>query len=396
MKRILIVCCVLMSVAALLGVLILPKESQSQEVRIPVPDVASSVEPQPEEVTITLPEDASLEEPQLEGAEIVVPEAIAPEEPQAEETEVVVPEAIAPVEPQPEEAEIVVPEAIAPVEPQPEEAEIVVPEDIAPVEPQAEEAKIIVPQEPSPEESLLNNLELIVPEGVSSEDAKALIEGMFDHMRGLASFSVVEMTIHRSDWERTMTIEARTKGLSESIFFITGPPKDRGNGTLKKDREMWMFNPKVNRVIKLPPSMMSQAWMGSDFSNNDIAKSDTVINDYVHTLENTEIVDGLKVYTIKSIPKEGAPVVWGMQRAKVREDLIVLSQEFYDEDLELVKAMETMEIRQAGDRLFPMVWRMQKADAGGEYTQLEYKELEFLDDLPDNLFTLSNLKARRK
>jgi outer membrane lipoprotein-sorting protein len=248
-------------------------------------------------------------------------------------------------------------------------------------EPQLEESKIILPE---------------LPEGLSAEDPKALIEGMFDYMRGKASFSVVDMTIHRSDWERTMTIEAWTKGLSESIFFITGPPKDRGNGTLKKDREMWMFNPKVNRVIKLPPSMMSQSWMGSDFSNNDIAKSDTVINDYVHTLENVEVVDGIKVYTIKSIPKEEAPVVWGMQRAKVREDLIILSQEFYDEDLELVKSMETMEIRQAGDRLFPMVWRMQKADVVDEYTQLEYKELKFKDDVSDNLFTLSNLKARRK
>jgi hypothetical protein len=142
--------------------------------------------------------------------------------------------------------------------------------------------------------------------------------------------------------------------------------------------------------------MMSQAWMGSDFSNNDIAKSDTVINDYDHTLENVEVVDGFRVYTIKSIPKEGAPVVWGMQRAKVREDLIILSQEFYDEDLELVKSMETMEIRMAGDRLFPMVWRMQKADVVDEYTQLEYKELEFRDDVSDNLFTLSNLKARRR
>ena len=229
-----------------------------------------------------------------------------------------------------------------------------------------------------------------------SEEAKALVEGMFDHMRGKASFAKVDMTIHRPYWERTMTIEAWTKGISDSIFFITAPPKDNGNGTLKKSREMWMFNPKVNRVIKLPPSMMSQGWMGSDFSNNDIAKSDTLINDYVHTLEDTEIVDGKKVYLIKSMPKLAAPVVWGMQKLKVREDLVVLSQEFYDEDLELVKAMTTMEIRMVGDRMYPMVWRMQKADAKDEYTQLDYKELEFKDNLPDNLFTLSNLKVRRR
>ena len=243
--------------------------------------------------------------------------------------------------------------------------------------------------------------EYLVGEDLSGEelaevDAKALIEGMFDHLRGKASFAKVDMTIHRPDWERTMTINGWTKGISNSVFFITAPPKDNGNGTLKKGREMWMFNPKVNRVIKLPPSMMSQGWMGSDFSNNDIAKSDTLINDYVHTLEKVEMVDGLKIYTIKSVPEPTAPVVWGMQILKIREDAIVLSQEFYDEDLELVKSLVTLDIRKAGDRLYPMLWRMQKADAGDEYTQLDYKELEFMDDLPDNLFTLSNLKARRR
>lgn len=233
-------------------------------------------------------------------------------------------------------------------------------------------------------------------EDTRSEEAKALVESMFDYMRGKASFARVDMTIHRPDWQRTMTIEAWTKGISDSIFFITAPPKDNGNGTLKKRGEMWVFNPKVNRVIKLPPSMMSQGWMGSDFSNNDIAKSDTLIKDYVHTIEDIETVDGMKVYLIKSMPKPTAPVVWGMQKLKIREDFIVLRQEFYDEDLKLVKALTTTGIRRVGDRLYPMIWKMKKADAGDEYTQLDYRDLEFVDNLPDNLFTLSNLRTRRR
>ena len=230
----------------------------------------------------------------------------------------------------------------------------------------------------------------------ADEDPQAMVDACFNYMRGKASVSIVDMTIHRPDWERTVTIEAWTKGESDSIFIITAPPKDNGNGTLKKGREMWMFNPKVNRVIKLPPSMMSQAWMGSDFSNNDLAKSDSLINDYVHSIEGTETMDGGKVYLIKSMPKPGAPVVWGMQRLKIREDHIMLSQEFYDEDMELVKAMTTLEMRMMNDRLYPMVWRMQKADIKDEYTQLDYKMIEFKPDLPSNLFTLSNLRTPRR
>ena len=225
-------------------------------------------------------------------------------------------------------------------------------------------------------------------------DAAALVKEAIDYYRGTASTAKVAMTIHRPDWERNMTIEAWTRGTKDSLFFITAPAKDKGNGTLKKGREMWTFNPKVNRVIKLPPSMMSQAWMGSDFSNNDLAKSDSVIDDYDHTLESVKESDGHKVYVIRSIPKPAAPVVWGMQRLYLRDDKIMLREEFYDEDRQLVKAMTGSDIRMLGGKLFPKIWRMQKADVKDEYTQLDYQELKFLPDLPDRLFTITSLKTR--
>ena len=107
-------------------------------------------------------------------------------------------------------------------------------------------------------------------------DAAALIEASFNHYRGKASEAEVEMIIHRPTWERSMSMVGWTKGTDKSLIRITAPAKDEGNGTLKNGEAMWTFNPKVNRVIKVPPSMMSQAWMGSDFSNNDLAKSDSI------------------------------------------------------------------------------------------------------------------------
>jgi outer membrane lipoprotein-sorting protein len=229
----------------------------------------------------------------------------------------------------------------------------------------------------------------------SAQDAQDLVRASFEYYRGKASKATVDMTIHRPDWERVMTIEAWTKGQDESLFRTIAPPKDHGNGTLKKGREMWIYNPKVNRVIKLPPSMMSQSWMGSDFSNNDLAKSDSLVKDYIHSVIGTETHEGKTVYLIKSMPKPEAPVVWGMEQLKIREDLIFLSEAFYDEDLKLVKIMTAQDIRMLGGRLFPGVWRMQKADAKDEYTELHYKELSFEQDLPETLFTISNLRNPR-
>ncbi len=227
-------------------------------------------------------------------------------------------------------------------------------------------------------------------------DAQSLIEESFDYMRGKSSVATVIMTIHRPRWERQMTIKAWTRGQKDSLFFIDAPPKDHGNGTLKKGREMWIYNPKVNRVIKVPPSMMSQSWMGSDFSNNDLAKSDSLLTDYTHSIIGTETHEGQKVFLIKSVPKPDAPVIWGMQRLKIRADLIWLSEEFFDEDLQPVKAMITLEIQLLGGKMYPKIWRMRKVDEENQYTELTYTNLEFKADLPDSLFTLTSLRKARR
>jgi outer membrane lipoprotein-sorting protein len=227
---------------------------------------------------------------------------------------------------------------------------------------------------------------------VHAEDANAIVQAGFDYYRGKTSVGVVDMTIHRPEWERVMTIKAWTKGQDTSIFYIIAPPKDEGNGTLKKGRQMWMYNPKVNRVIKIPPSMMSQAWMGSDFSNNDLAKSDSLLQDYTHKIVGTELHHGRTVYIIESAPLRNAPVVWGMQRLKIRDDHIWLEEAFFDEDLKPVKVMTAHELTMLGDKLFPRRWTMRKVEKEDEYTMLEYRELMFDVELPDRLFTVSSLK----
>jgi outer membrane lipoprotein-sorting protein len=229
-----------------------------------------------------------------------------------------------------------------------------------------------------------------------AREARDLVQAAFDHYRGKASRATVEMVIHRPSWERGMTMEAWTKGTSKSLIRITAPAKDEGNGTLKNGRDMWTYNPKINRVIKLPPSLMSQAWMGSDFSNNDLAKSDSIINDYTHSLKATETSDGHTVYVIQSMPNPDAPVVWGMQELKVRDDHILLSETFFDESLVPVKTMTAGDIRMMGGRLFPATWKMQENGKEDQYTLLRYHELAFSDDLPERLFTVQELKTLRR
>ena len=142
--------------------------------------------------------------------------------------------------------------------------------------------------------------------------------------------------------------------------------------------------------------MMSQSWMGSDFSNNDLSKSDSFVNDYTHSIVATELHEGQNVYVIKSLPKPDAPVIWGMQMLKIRQDLIWLSQEFFDEDLVAVKVMNTLEIQLIGGKLYPRLWRMREVDTKDSYTELTYMSLAFKSDLPDSLFTQASLRKARR
>ena len=244
--------------------------------------------------------------------------------------------------------------------------------------------------------SILSMLVIFSGINAQAQDANSLVKAGFDYWRGRSSEFLVDMKIHRPDWERTVTMKGWTRGEKDSLITIVAPAKDKGNGTLKKGREMWIFNPKVNRVMKLPPSMMAQSWMGSDFSNNDLAKSDSILTDYVHTITGTENHEGKKVYIIKSVPKPDAPVVWGMQKLKIREDHILLGQEFYDEDLEQVKVMTGYNIQMFGGKLFPKTWKMLEPEEKDTYTELNYRELSFKRDLPVHIFTLSNLKKPRR
>jgi outer membrane lipoprotein-sorting protein len=226
-------------------------------------------------------------------------------------------------------------------------------------------------------------------------DGQTIVERGFNYIRGLSSVAHVKMTIHRPDFERTMELKAWTRGEREALFFIESPPKDAGNGTLKKGREMWTYNPKINRIIKLPPSMMSQSWMGSDFSNNDLAKTDSLIKDYHHRISSFGMMNGFKVVHIESLPHDDAPVVWGKLELTLRdEDYILLRQAFYDDDMILVKEMITESIEMMGGRLFPRIWWMYKRSAEDSFTRLEYEQIDFDASLPPGLFTLTGLKTR--
>lgn len=244
---------------------------------------------------------------------------------------------------------------------------------------------------------LLSILALVAWDAQAEEmDGRTLVKAAIDHWRGTSSYAEITMTIHRPDWERSMSMRSWTEGDKNSLVRVTAPAKDAGNGSLLIDKNMWSYTPKINRVIKVPSSMMSQSWMGSDFSNQDISRSDEIVDEYEHKVVDTEQRDGHTVYVIESIPHEDAAVVWGKKVLKLRDDYIMLEDQYWDQDDVLVKTMLTLKVAEMGGRTVAQHQRMGKADAPEEWTEIIVDKQAFDVELKANLFTLSNLRNPRQ
>jgi len=212
----------------------------------------------------------------------------------------------------------------------------------------------------------------------------------------LTSTSIMAMTIVRPTWERTIEFKNWTSGREYALTLITSPAKDKGQSFLKRQQEMWNWNPTISRLIKLPPSMMSQGWMGSDYTNDDILKESSVVNDYDHEIVGEEEYDGRTCYKIKMVAKEEAAVIWGHQLRWIdKRDFLFLKSELYDEDGYLVRTELGSEIKTMDGRLIPTRIELIPAEEEDQMTIIEMKEMKFNEPIKESFFSQQNMKRVR-
>ena len=227
--------------------------------------------------------------------------------------------------------------------------------------------------------------------------ATEIIKKTDEKFRGeQTGYSVMTMTIVRPTWQRTVEFKSWAKENDYALTLITAPAREKGQTFLKRKNEMWSWNPSINRLIKLPPSMMSQGWMGSDYTNDDILSESSVINDYTHTLEGEETVDGNPCYKIKLTAKEDADILWGSQMWWViKKDFIAIRAELYDEDGYLVRSETASDLKIMDGRLLPAYLEIVPADAEGQKTIVRIIEMKFNIKLEESFFSQQNMKNIR-
>ena len=225
--------------------------------------------------------------------------------------------------------------------------------------------------------------------------AEELVAAAIDLTRGTSSYAEISMVIHRPDWERSSSLVAWTRGREDALIRFTQPARDAGNATLKQGAKMWTFTPKLNRVIRLPYSMMSQGWAGSDFSYNDLSRTDQLLHDYTLELVEKTTADKHTLYRVRATPHDDAPVVWGREELLLRDDYVLVEQTFFDQSMVALKRLNATAIGTMGGRTFATTMRMNDLGESDHWTELQYTRADFDVKLDDALFTVFSLQQGR-
>jgi len=229
-----------------------------------------------------------------------------------------------------------------------------------------------------------------------SMTAREVVDKSNQLLRANSSISEISMTIIKPDWSRTMRMKVWALEPDYALILITEPARDEGTVTLKRENEVWNYIPRVDRVIKVPPSMMMQSWMGSDFTNDDLVRESSIVEDYQHSFAGEDSLQGYACHKIEMVPKPDAGVVWDKIIVWItKEKFMQLRADYFDEDGSRVRTMTGSKIREMDGRMIPTHWEMNPLDEEGQKTLMEYHSIDFNVALDPSFFSRQNMKRLR-
>lgn len=229
---------------------------------------------------------------------------------------------------------------------------------------------------------------------LQGQTAKEIVQKADEKMRGSTSQAEIVIKTVRPSWSREMRVKTWMKGTNLAMIIIQSPAKDKGIAFLKRKKEVWNWMPSLEKTIKLPPSMMSQSWMGTDFTNDDLVKESSIVNDYDHKIIGDTIINNRNSYIIQMIPKPEAAVVWGKLIVCIdKKDFLELHTRFYDEDGTLVNIMNGYDVKMMDGRLIPTYFEMIPTDKKNQKTEMIYKSIQYNKPLDDGFFSTERMKT---
>jgi len=228
---------------------------------------------------------------------------------------------------------------------------------------------------------------------ILAQTATEIIKKAEENAEGKSNYVEMTMKIIRPKWTRTIAFKSVSIENKYSMTLITSPNKEKGQTFMKRQNDLWSYSPKINRFIKLPPSMMSQGWMGSDLSNDDLMKESSLIRDYSHILIKTETVSGKECYKIELIPTDEDDAFWGKLEIWISKDnFLQLKTKYYDDDLELIRTEIASNIKNMDGRQLPTHMEITPAEEPNNKTIININKIKFNPNVKESFFSQQTMK----
>jgi len=222
-------------------------------------------------------------------------------------------------------------------------------------------------------------------------DLDAVVEHFEDLYRSTSSVGEAELTVVKPRRTRTMRMRMWTQGREKALIVIQAPPREKGTATLKVDRNLWNYLPRIRRTIRIPPSMMLASWMGSNFTNDDLVRDASYRDDYTYRLVGrSQEPPG---WLIRFDAKPGIVGLWERLELIVSDSgRIPLQAKYYDRKGRLARTFYWDEVKEFDGRRIPSHMTLVPEDEEGHRTEMRYLDLDFEVDVPDRTFSLSRLE----
>jgi hypothetical protein len=234
------------------------------------------------------------------------------------------------------------------------------------------------------------------PSDAEKPDVEALVKRVDLLLTGRSSVAVMTMDIRTPSWKRSLKLKVWAEGRDYALIrVLEGGPRETGLMTLKREKQLWNWLPQAGRVMRLPAGMLGDSWLGSDFTNDDLLRGNSLTDDFSAVVSGIETVGGRQVWRAVLDPKPTAVVVWGRVEMLIdRKSCLPVQEEFFDEDGERARQMTFSDFRQIGWRQFPAKMTVVPAEEGRE-TSITYSEIQFDVDIPADTFSLQRLRQGR-
>ena len=209
--------------------------------------------------------------------------------------------------------------------------------------------------------------------------------------RSSSSHATMTMTVVRNRGTRSLTLESWSQGTNEALIVIRQPAREAGTATLRTPEGLWNYAPRADRLIRIPSGLLSESWMGSDFTNDDLLRESSYLADHTTSLA-WKTVDGQRMLEVTLIPKPDLPVVYTRLVFLLEPESLTPRRADYYDGNDLTRSMIFDHIQTIGNKRVPMHMVLQPADRPNERTEITYEQLELDIHVDDGMFTRRGLR----